>query len=59
MTMRLLECNVCGEPLAAANDDELLLAFAEHVKAEHPSSEFDEERQRELIAADAYDATDS
>jgi predicted small metal-binding protein len=59
MAMRMLECNVCGEPLAAANDDELLRRLAEHVKAEHPASEFDEDSQRKLIAADAYDATDS
>ena len=59
MTMRLLECNVCGEPLAAANDDELLQRLADHLRREHPSSEMDEEQQREQIASEAYDASDS
>jgi predicted small metal-binding protein len=57
--MRVLECNICGEPLAAATDDELSRRLGDHMEAEHPSSPFDEERSREQIAAEAYDASDS
>lgn len=59
MSMRMLECNICGEPLAAANDDELLRRLADHMESEHPDAEFDDARERELIANEAYDATDS
>jgi predicted small metal-binding protein len=57
--MRMLECNMCGEPLAAATDDELLGRMRDHVEAEHPDSEWDEDAARETIAAEAYEATDS
>jgi predicted small metal-binding protein len=56
--MRVLECNTCGEPLAAANDEELLQRLRRHMESEHPSS-FDEARAREMIANEAYDATDN
>jgi predicted small metal-binding protein len=59
MNMRVVECNVCGEPLAAANDDELLRRLREHVESEHPSSEYGEAQAREAIASEAYDASDS
>lgn len=57
--MRMAECNICGEPLAAANDEELLERMRLHVEAEHPESEWDEDAARETIAAEAYDASDS
>jgi predicted small metal-binding protein len=57
--MRVLECNVCGETLAAANDEELLKRLRDHMESEHPSTSFDEARAREMIANEAYDATDS
>jgi predicted small metal-binding protein len=59
MTKRVLECNECGEPLAAATDDELLGQMRRHAEAEHGHTEFDEERARATIASDAYDAGDS
>jgi predicted small metal-binding protein len=59
MTMRVLECNMCGEPLAAANDEELLRRLRVHLEAEHPSSGYDESQARETIASEAYDASDS
>ena len=59
MSMRVVECNVCGEPLAAATDDELLRRLRDHVDAEHESGSFDEAQARETIANEAYDATDS
>jgi predicted small metal-binding protein len=59
MTMRVVECNICGEPLAAATDDELVRRMRAHMEAEHPSSGFDEAATRETVAREAYDATDS
>jgi hypothetical protein len=59
MSMRVLECNVCGETVAAATDGELLLRLRVHFEAEHPSMTFDAEQERETIAREAYDASDS
>ena len=59
MSMRLVECNICGEPLAAANDEELLQRLRTHFEAEHQSAGFDEGEARETIASEAYSATDS
>jgi predicted small metal-binding protein len=59
MTKRVLECNTCGEPLAAATDEELLTQLRRHAEAEHPEVEFDDESARASIASDAYDAGDS
>jgi predicted small metal-binding protein len=59
MSMRVLECNICGETLAAANDDELLRRLRDHVQAEHSASDYNEANARETIATEAYNATDS
>ena len=59
MSMRVVECNVCGEPLAAANDEELLRRMRTHAEADHSDSEWDEDSARETIDAEAYDASDS
>lgn len=59
MTKRVIECNVCGEPLAAATDDELLRQLRTHVESEHDASSYDEQQARETIAREAYDASDS
>ncbi len=59
MTMRAVECNLCGEPLAAATDDELVRRLRAHVNAEHSSCDLDEARARKTIAREAYDASDS
>jgi hypothetical protein len=56
---RVLECNMCGEPLAAATDDELLRVMRAHVTSEHPDTAFDETEARETIVHEAYDAGDS
>jgi predicted small metal-binding protein len=57
--MRTVECNICGEPLTAATDEELLQRMRDHFAAEHPESEWDEEAASDTIAAEAYDASDS
>jgi hypothetical protein len=59
MTRRVLECNICGEPLAAATDDELLAQMRQHEEAVHPELAFDQDRAREVIVREAYDAADS
>jgi predicted small metal-binding protein len=57
--MRVVECNVCGETLAAATDEELFRRLYTHMGSEHPSASFDEGQAREMIAAEAYTAADS
>jgi predicted small metal-binding protein len=57
--MRVIECNVCGETLAAATDEELLTRLRAHMESEHSSSSFNEAQAREMIEAEAYDASDS
>jgi predicted small metal-binding protein len=57
--MRVMECNVCGETLAAATDAELERQLLTHCEAEHPTAGYDEARAREMVANEAYDATDS
>jgi predicted small metal-binding protein len=57
--MRVIECNTCGETLSAATDDELERRLRAHSEAEHPSAGLDESKARELIANEAYDASDS
>ena len=56
--MRTIECNECGEPLTAADDDELARNLAGHLKSEH-GVEADGDEVGELVAAEAYDAMDS
>jgi predicted small metal-binding protein len=56
---RVVECNVCGEPLAAATDQELLGRVRSHMQAVHPESSLDEESERRMIADEAYDAADA
>jgi predicted small metal-binding protein len=57
--MRVFECNICGEPLAAATDDELLARLQHHLEDEHDESDYDEQSARETIEQEAYDASDS
>ena len=59
MTMRTFECNVCGEPLGAANDEELLRRVRGHFEQDHPDVAFDEATERDTIAREAYDASDN
>lgn len=57
--MRVIECNVCGETISAAHDDDLLRRLREHMEARHDSTSFDEAQARETVAREAYDASDS
>jgi predicted small metal-binding protein len=56
--MRVIECNECGETLAAANDDELVRVLGAHLESEH-DMEVDEDDLTELVEGEAYEATDS
>ena len=59
MTKRVIECNICGEPLSAATDDELVGQMERHYESEHPEQSLDEQQARETIAREAYDAADA
>jgi predicted small metal-binding protein len=59
MSMRVIECNTCGEPLSAANDEELVRRLSSHMESEHPSVAFDESTARSEIAEQAYTASDN
>jgi predicted small metal-binding protein len=59
MTKRVIECNACGEPLAAATDEELLGQMRQHYERVHPDTSLDEDEARETIAEEAYDAADA
>jgi len=60
MSKRVIECNICGEPLAAATDDELLRQVQAHHKSEHgDESAPSEQEARETIAREAYNAADA
>jgi predicted small metal-binding protein len=57
--MRVIECNICGETVAGATDEELLSRLRLHMEAEHSATAFDEAQAREMIAREAYTASDS
>lgn len=60
MTKRVIECNICGEPLAAATDDELVRQVRDHHESEHAGeASMNEQQAREMIAREAYDAADA
>jgi hypothetical protein len=59
MSKRTIECNICGEPLAAATDDELVRQMQRHYESEHPDASLDESQARETIEREAYEAGDA
>jgi predicted small metal-binding protein len=56
--MRVIECNVCGETISAASDDELTGRLRSHLAEEHDESA-DAEELAELVDGEAYEALDS
>lgn len=56
--MLVIECNECGEPLQAAERDELVRILGGHLAAEH-GLEPGQEELAELVEAEAYEAMDS
>jgi hypothetical protein len=56
--MRVIECDQCGELIAAANDDELRAGLRGHYEATHPDAVPSDDRLDDLVGQ-AYDAMDS
>ncbi|MEA2332454.1 MAG: hypothetical protein QOH58_2592 [Thermoleophilaceae bacterium] len=56
--MRVIDCE-CGRTLQAANDDDLATQVRAHVDEDHPDMQLTDEQARELVAARAYEASDS
>jgi hypothetical protein len=57
--MRVVECNICGELVSAADDEELAGALRRHLDDAHPGAEVDDDRLRAVVEESAYTATDS
>jgi predicted small metal-binding protein len=53
-----VECDVCGETISAADDEELAGRLRDHLAEEHDQSPSDDDVQT-TIDREAYDATDS
>ena len=53
--MRVVECDVCGETISAADDEELVGRVKDHLLEEHDSSPDSDEIQQ-TIDREAYDA---
>jgi predicted small metal-binding protein len=56
--MRVIDCNLCGETIRGADDDELARRLKAHYRGEHDEELADEDAQ-ELVEGDAYEAMDS
>jgi predicted small metal-binding protein len=56
--MRTIECDICGEPITATADEELLGRVKDHLAEEHDQSPDDDEILQ-TIDREAYDAVDS
>jgi predicted small metal-binding protein len=57
--MRVVDCNECGAPVMAANDEELAGELSDHMKSEHSDVEWDDGQAAEIVGRQAYSATDS
>jgi predicted small metal-binding protein len=55
--MKVLDCDICGETLQAANDAELTRRVIAHYQAEHEP--IDPEEAEELVEQDSYEALDA
>jgi predicted small metal-binding protein len=56
--MRVVECDICGEAISAANDRELAARVRDHLESEH-DREPDDAEVEAMIEEEAYEATDS
>jgi len=56
--MRVVECDVCGETISGADDEELARRLSDHLSEEHDQSPADDEVMS-TIDKEAYDAMDS
>ena len=56
--MRVVECDICGETISAASDEELVQRVSDHLESEH-EEEPDSEEIEAMVEEEAYEATDS
>jgi predicted small metal-binding protein len=56
--MRTIECDICGEPITASDDEELVGRLKDHLSEEHDATPDTDELQQ-TIDREAYDAVDS
>ena len=56
--MRVVECNICGEAISAASDDELVGRVRDHLASEHDEQPGDGQIES-MVSEEAYEATDS
>jgi len=56
--VRVVECDVCGETVTAADDEELAARLKDHLFDEHDQTA-DEDAVRQTVDIEAYDAMDS
>jgi predicted small metal-binding protein len=56
--MRVVECDICGETISAASDEELVGRVSDHLQSEH-DQEPDDDEVRAMVEEEAYEATDS
>jgi predicted small metal-binding protein len=54
--MRVVECNICGEAISAANDEELVGRVRDHLESEHDEAP---DSAESMVSEEAYDAMDS
>jgi predicted small metal-binding protein len=57
--VRVIDCNECGATIKAANDEELARQLDSHMKSDHPDVDWDSDQASQLVASQAYTATDS
>ena len=57
--MRVVECNICGELVSAADDGELVGEVRRHMDEQHGDVGVADDRVRDLVDQGAYDATDA
>jgi hypothetical protein len=57
--VRVIECNLCGELVSAATDDELTTGLLRHHAERHEGSSLDDGEASRLVADEAYEASDS
>ena len=56
--MRVIDCNLCGETLRAAEDPELVRRLIAHHRDEH-DEELEADDAEEIVEGEAYEAVDS
>ena len=56
--MRVVECDICGETVTAADDEELARRLSDHLTEEHDESPSEDDVMT-TIDREAYDAMDS